>query len=68
MERWINGKIDRCKDIEIERQINIYIKHMLSLNQSQLEEASSEDTLMLSFLGNYLKDAFENPHPEGNNV
>ena len=41
---------------------------MLSLNQSQLTEASSEDTLMLSFLGNYLKDAFENPHPEGNNV
>ena len=46
-----------------------FIKHMLSLNQSHLAEASSEDVLVLSFLGNYLfeKDDF-NCNPEGDNV
>ena len=46
-----------------------FIKHMLSLNQSHLAEASSEDILVLSFLGNYLfeKDDF-NCNPEGDNV
>lgn len=44
-----------------------FIKHMLSLNQSHLAEASSEDVLVLSFLGNYLfdKDDYKNYYSEG---
>ena len=47
-----------------------FIKHMLSLNKSHLAEASSEDTMVLSFLGNYMldKDKADNYHPEGENV
>ena len=47
-----------------------FIKHMLSLNKSHLTEASSEDTIILSFLGNYMldKDQADDFHPEVENV
>ena len=43
-----------------------FIKHMLSLNKYHLAEASSEDTIVLSFLGNYMLDK-DNYHPECEN-
>ena len=47
-----------------------FIKHMLSLNKTHLAEASCEDTMVLSFLGNYMldKDQAANYHPDGENV
>ena len=62
--------IDKGVNILTEFKSHDIIKHMISLNTSHLTEDSSDDTLVLSFLGNYLfdKDDFDNYHPEGENT